>query len=120
MGWTQFLWAFLAGGAICLIAQIIWETFGLSPAHTMVLFVVIGVIVGSFGWYDRLVDFAGAGATIPISNFGNILVKGAKAGLEESATLSSLLKGILEEARTGVTAAVIFSFFVAAVCRPKG
>jgi len=73
----KYLWAFLVGGAICVIGQILLDGFKLTPAHTTCILVVTGAIMGGLGLYDPLIKFAGAGASVPISSFGNSLVKGA-------------------------------------------
>jgi stage V sporulation protein AE len=77
----SFFWAFVIGGAICVVGQIMLDGFKMTPAHTMTSLVVAGAIIGGFGWYDSLIEFAGAGATVPITSFGIALVHGA---LEEA------------------------------------
>ncbi len=116
--WINFVWAFLIGGCFCVIGQILMQRFKLTPAHTMVSFVVLGAVLGGLGWYQPLVDFAGAGATTPITNFGNSLVQGA---LTEYATNGwiGLLTGIFEVTGAGVSSAIIFSFIAALFCKPK-
>ena len=71
----KFVWAFLVGGCFCAAGQLLMQRFKLTPAHTMVSFVVLGAVLGGLGWYQPLVDFAGAGATTPITNFGSSLVR---------------------------------------------
>ena len=78
-----FLWAFLVGGAICVIGQLMFDVAKLTPAHTMSTLVVAGAIVDGLGWYDPLIKFAGAGATVPITSFGNALVHGAITELQK-------------------------------------
>ena len=73
----QFLWAFIIGGLICVIGQIMMDVIKLTPAHTMSTLVVAGAIADGFGLYEPLVKFAGAGASVPITSFGNSLVHGA-------------------------------------------
>ena len=80
----KFFWAFVIGGTICVIGQILLDVFRLTPAHTTSTLVVVGAILGGLGLYEPLIKFAGAGATIPISSFGNSLVKGALAEAERS------------------------------------
>ncbi len=77
MDWMQVLIAFVVGGAICVFGQLCMDIGKLTPAHTMSLLVVIGVVLGLWGFYDPFVEWAGAGATVPIVSFGNSLVKGA-------------------------------------------
>ena len=73
----DFLWAFVIGGLICVFGQILFDVFKLTPAHTMSLLVVLGAVAGGLGLYEPFIKFAGAGATVPISSFGNSLVQGA-------------------------------------------
>ena len=75
-----YFWAFVVGGFICVIGQIMFDVFKLTPAHTLSTFVVIGALLDGFGLYEPFIDFAGAGATVPITSFGNSLVHGAMAG----------------------------------------
>src|SRR5690625_6288936 len=78
-----FLWAFIVGGLICVIGQIMFDVFKLTPGHTLSTLVVIGAILDGFGLYQPLIDFAGAGATVPITSFGNQLVHGAMQEAEQ-------------------------------------
>jgi len=91
----------------------------LTPAHTMSALVVTGSILGGLGLYDRLVKFAGAGATVPISSFGNQLVKGALQEAEKTGIIG-VLTGIFEVTSAGISAAIIFGFLAALIFRPKG
>jgi stage V sporulation protein AE len=115
----DFLWAFIIGGAICVIGQILMDGFKLTPAHTMSTLVVTGAVLGGLGWYDSLVKFAGAGASVPISSFGNQLVKGALQEAEQNGIVG-VLTGIFEITSAGISAAIIFGFIAALVFRPKG
>lgn len=115
----DYILAFVVGGAICVIGQILMDVGKLTPAHTMSLLVVIGAILGAVGWYQPLVDFAGAGATTPIVSFGNSLVSGAIAETEKSG-LIGVVTGMFEMTSSGITAAIVFSFFAALVFKPKG
>lgn len=114
----MFLKAFLVGGLICMAAQLILDNTKLSPGHVLAGFVVVGGILGGLGVYDRLIDFAGAGATVPISSFGNALAKGA---LQEarSGGLVGVLTGMFELTSAGITAAIVFAFLTAVVFNPK-
>lgn len=114
-----FLWAFVVGGAICVIGQICFDVFKLTPAHTMTGLVVTGAIVDGLGWYDPLVKFAGAGATVPITSFGNALVHGALQELRDNGWIG-IITGIFEVTSAGISAAIIFSFIAALLVRPKG
>lgn len=115
----QFLWAFLVGGAICVIGQLMIDVLRLTPAHTMSTLVVIGAIVDGLGWYEPLIEFAGAGATVPITSFGNALVHGALAELERDGIIG-VVTGIFEVTSAGISSAIIFSFLAALFFRPKG
>lgn len=114
----KFVWAFLVGGALCLIGQILMQKFKLTPAHTMVSFVVAGAILGALGWYQPIVELAGAGATTPITSFGNSLVQGALTEYMTGGRIG-LLTGIFEVTGAGVSSAIIFSFIAALFCKPK-
>ena len=115
----KIIWAFLIGGAICVIGQILRDGFKLTPAHTMTALVVAGAILGGFDLYEPIVKFAGAGATIPISSFGNSLVKGALAEAEKTGIIG-VLTGIFEVTSAGISAAIIFGFIAAIVFKPHG
>jgi stage V sporulation protein AE len=116
---STFIWAFVVGGAICVIGQILMDVFKLTPAHTMCTLVVTGAILGGLGLYDPLVKFAGAGASTPISSFGNALVKGALMEAEQTGIIG-VLTGIFEITSSGISAAIIFGFMASLVFKPKG
>lgn len=115
----SYLMAFLIGGLICVIGQLLMDLTSLTPAHVLVLFVVLGGILSGIGIYQPLVDLAGAGATIPLLGFGHTLVSGT---LEEVSKIGLLgvFSGALKAAAPGVTAAVVFGFFMAVIFNPKG
>lgn len=115
----QLLWAFLVGGAICVLGQLMLDVLKLTPAHTMTSLVVLGAVVDGIGWYDPLIEFAGAGATVPITSFGNALVHGALQELKSQGWVG-IITGIFEVTSAGISAAIIFSFLAALVFRPKG
>jgi len=115
----KFFWAFLVGGGICVIGQLMMDVFKLTPAHTTTTLVVVGAILGGLGLYDPLVKFAGAGASVPISSFGNSLVKGAMMEADEYGIIG-VLTGIFEITSAGISAAVIFGFIGALIFKPKG
>ena len=115
----QYVWAFIVGGAICVLGQIMMDYAKLTPAHTMSALVVIGAIVDGVGLYEPLIEFAGAGATVPITSFGNALVHGALQELKSSG-LIGIITGIFEVTSAGVSAAIIFSFLASLVAKPKG
>lgn len=115
----QFLWAFIIGGLICVIGQILMDAVKLTPAHTMSTLVVAGAVADAFGLYDPLVKFAGAGASVPITSFGNSLVHGALSELERDGWIG-VVTGIFEVTSAGISSAIIFSFLAALIVRPKG
>ena len=115
----SFWSAFLVGGAICVIGQLLIDVGKLTPAHALSTLVVIGAILDGFGIYEKLIEFAGAGATVPITSFGNALVHGALAESNKSG-LIGILTGIFEVTSAGISAAIIFGFLTALVFRPKG
>ncbi|QKI81216.1 stage V sporulation protein AE [Kroppenstedtia eburnea] len=90
-----YFWAFVVGGLICIIGKIMFDVFKLTPGHTLSALVVIGVLLDGFGLYEPLIDFAGAGATVPITSFGNSLVHGAMQEAEKHG-LVGVLTGMFE------------------------
>ncbi len=109
--------AFLVGGAFCLIGQILIDYTKLTPARILVSFVVSGVILSALGLYGPLVDFAGAGATVPLTGFGHLLAEGAKEGVDKYGFIGAL-QGGMAAAATGITAAVFFGFLMALIFKP--
>ena len=109
----DYLKAFLVGGLLCVIGQILIDRTKLTPARILVAYVVAGVLLGAVGLYDKLVDFAGAGATVPISGFGYLLATGAIRGAQKG--LFYAVTGSLAAASAGVTAAVVFAFIFALI-----
>ncbi|MEQ6391107.1 stage V sporulation protein AE [Bacillaceae bacterium S4-13-58] len=114
-----FFWAFVIGGFICVLGQLMFDVVKLSPAHTLSILVVMGSILGGLGLYEPLIYFAGAGATIPISSFGNSLVQGA---LEEAQKhgIIGVITGMFEVTSSGISAAIIFGTIAALIFKPKG
>ncbi|MDR0271744.1 MAG: stage V sporulation protein AE [Clostridiales bacterium] len=110
-------WAFVIGGAICIIGQLLIDLTKLTPARILVFFVVAGCILGGLGLYDRLVDFAGAGATVPLPGFGNLLARGVKKAVDERGLIGVITGGFTAMAG-GVTVAVIFGYLAALVSSP--
>jgi stage V sporulation protein AE len=115
----MFFWSFVIGGLICVFGQLMFDIAKLTPGHTMSLLVVIGAVLDGFGLYEPLIDFAGAGATIPITSFGNALVHGALQEAEQHG-LVGVLTGMFEITSSGISAAVIFGFIGALIFKPKG
>jgi stage V sporulation protein AE len=113
----NFVKAFAVGGLICMLAQIIITFTDLTSGKILVMFMLFGVALQGLGLYQYLVDFAGAGATVPISGFGYLLAKGAIQGAQKG--LFGALTGALSAASAGISAAVIFSFLMAMFFRSK-
>ncbi len=114
----MFLKAFLVGGIICVIGQLLIDLTKLTPAKILVLFVCLGVVLGGFGIYDKLVDFAGAGATIPLTGFGNALANGVKKAVAENGFIGVVTGGFTACAG-GVTVAMLSGLIVSMIARPK-
>lgn len=113
-----FLWAFLVGGLICVIGQIMFDVFKLTPAHTLTFLVILGAVLDGLGWYEPLIDFAGAGASVQITSFGNSLVHGAMAEGEKHGIIG-VVTGIFEVTSAGISAAIIFGVIGAILFKPK-
>ncbi len=113
-----FLYAFLFSGIVCLISQIILDNTKLTPGHVTSLFVVIGAFLDIFGIYDKLVLYCGAGALIPITSFGHLLVHGAMDVAGEIGVLG-LAFGIFDLTSAGISIAIIMAFFLALIFKPK-
>ena len=113
----MFLKAFAVGGAICVIAQIVINFTDLTAGKILVYFMLAGVVLTAIGVYQPLVDFAGAGATVPISGFGYLLANGANKGAEKGFFYA--VTGSLAAASAGITAAVVFSFLAALIFKSK-
>ncbi len=114
----EYVWTFLVGGTLCAIAQILIDKCKLTPARILVIYVTAGTILTFFGWYEPLVDFAGAGATIPLTGFGYTLAKGVKKAVLEKGFVG-IFSGGLTGAAAGITAAIVFGYFIALLFRPK-
>ena len=114
----DYLKAFLVGGLLCVIGQILIDRTKLTPARILVAYVVAGVLLGAVGLYDKLVDFAGAGATVPLTGFGFAMVKGVKEAIAEKGALG-ILTGPLTASSAVITAAVLCGLIASFVARPK-
>lgn len=114
-----YLWAFVIGGLICVIGQLLFDVVKLTPAHTMAVLVVAGAVVDAFGWYEPLINFAGAGVTVPITSFGNALVHGAIMDLRSDGWIGAVT-GIFKTTSAGISAAIVFSFLASLFVKPKG
>ena len=118
----QGLWqAFLVGGLICVIAQLVMELtpFQITPAHVLVSYVTGGAFLSALGLYQPIVDFAGAGATVPLSGFGHLLAQGAIEKVAEDGLLGAFTGG-LSSAALGITVAIILGFTTAILFNPRG
>lgn len=118
MDWMMYLKVFLVGGALCAIGQALIDYTKLTPARILVSYVVAGVILGGLGIYQPLVDFAGAGATVPLTGFGWLLSRGVKEAIAEKGLLG-VLSGGLTATSAGIAAAVIFGFIFALIFKAK-
>lgn len=114
-----YFWAFVVGGLICVIGQLLFDVAKLTPAHTMSTLVVSGAILDGLGLYEPLIDFAGAGATVPITSFGNALFHGAMAEAEQHGVVG-IIAGIFEVTSAGISSAIIFGFIGSLIFKPKG
>ena len=110
--------AFLIGGLLCLIGQILIDKTKLTPARILVSYVVIGVILGGLGTYEKLVDFAGAGATVPLTGFGNTLAKGVREAVDEKGFLG-IFTGGLKSTAGGITAAITAGLLMSILFKAK-
>ena len=110
LDWMQILRAFIVGGLICVVGQILIDKTKLTPARILVIFVTTGAILGGLGIYQHLVDFAGAGATVPLTGFGYNLAKGAIEGIKESGLVGAFTGGVKASAG-GIAAAVFFRLY---------
>ena len=115
----QYLYTFLVGGLICVVGQILIEKTNLTSARILVIFVTAGVILGALGIYKPLVDFAGAGATVPLTGFGYSLAKGAAQGVTEKGLIGAFTGGITATAG-GIAAAILFGYLNAVLFDPHG
>ena len=114
----EYVYAFVIGGLFCVIGQILIDKTKLTPARILVSYVVVGVILGGMGIYKSLVDFAGAGATVPLTGFGYTLSKGVKEAIDESGFIGILTGGLIATAG-GITAAVLVGLLVSFIFRAK-
>ena len=110
--------AFWVGGLICVIGQILIDKTKLQPGRILVMYVCLGCILGAVGVYEMLIDFAGAGATVPLTGFGSNLVKGVKEEID-AAGFIGIFTGGLKAGAGGITGAVVFSWIAALIFEPK-
>ena len=114
----DYLWCFLCGGLLCAVGQVLIDLTKLTPARILSGYVVAGVILQAGGVYQPLVDWAGAGATVPLTGFGYSLARGVAKAVEEKGLLGVLAGGLTATAG-GIAAAVVFALIMALLCKPK-
>ena len=114
----DYVKAFCIGGVICALVQILMEKTKLMPGRIMVLLVVTGAVVGVFGWYEPFQEFAGAGASVPLLGFGNVLMKGVREAVDEQGLLG-LFAGGFKAGAVGTSAALIFGYLASLIFKPK-
>ena len=114
----DYLWCFLCGGLLCAVGQVLIDLTKLTPARILTGYVVAGVILQALGLYQPLVDWAGAGATVPLTGFGYSLAKGVAKAVGEQGLLGVLTGGLTATAG-GIAAAVVFALIMALLCKPK-
>lgn len=115
---VDYIKAFCVGGILCLIGQVLIDKTKLTPARILVSYVVIGVFLGAIGVYPRLADFAGAGASIPLTGFGNTLAKGVRDAVNENGFIG-IFTGGLKSTAGGITAAILFALIASVFFSPK-
>lgn len=116
--WMQIFKCFLVGGTICLIGQILIDKTKLTPARILVIFVTTGAVLGGLGIYKYLVDFAGSGATVPLTGFGYNLAKGAIEGVRQQGLIGAFTGGV-KAAAGGIAAAIFFGYIASLISKPK-
>lgn len=114
----DYINAFLIGGLICAAVQILMEKTKMMPGRIMVLLVCLGAVISSVGWYQPFVEFAGAGASVPLLGFGNVLMKGVKEAVEQQGFMG-LFSGGFQAGAVGCAAALIFGYLASLVFNPK-
>lgn len=114
----DFLWAFLIGGLFCAVGQVLIDYTKLTHARILVSYVVAGVVISAFGWYKSLAEFAGAGATVPLTGFGHLLAEGIRKSVDEKGFLG-IFTGGMSSAAGGITAALLFGLLAALIFKPK-
>ena len=114
-----FFWAFVIGGAFCVIGQLMFDIFKLPPAHTLTILVISGAFLGAVGLYEPLIHFAGAGASVPIPSFGYSIVQGAMSEADKHGWIG-VITGIFEVTSAGISAAIVFGVISAILFKSKG
>ena len=118
MDWMMYIKVFVVGGLLCALGQLLLSLTRLTTARILVIYVTVGVILGSLGLYGPIVDWAGAGATVPLTGFGYSLSQGAKKAVGEQGLLGAFTGGITATAG-GIAAAIVFGYIFALLSKPK-
>ena len=114
----EYFNAFWVGGLICALVQILMEKTKMMPGRIMVLLVCLGAVIGFFEWYDPVMEFAGAGASVPLLGFGNVLMKGVKEAVDQDGFMG-LFSGGFKAGAVGTSAALIFGYLASLIFKPK-
>lgn len=114
----DYIWAFLVGGAICALVQVLMEKTKLMPGRIMVILVCAGAIMGALGLYEPFREFAGAGASVPLLGFGNTLWKGVKEAVDKEGFMGIYMGGFTASA-VGISAALVFGYLASLIFQPK-
>lgn len=114
----EYLWAFVVGGALCVIAQILIDKTRITPARILVLYVCAGVVLTAVGIYEHIVNFAGCGATVPLTGFGYAIAKGVERAVDESGILGAITGGLTATAG-GITAAIVLGYVCSLIFSSK-
>ena len=114
----EYLYAFITGGILCVIAQLLIDYTKLTPARILVAYVVAGVVLTGMGVYDKIVDFGGAGATVPLTGFGYSLANGVKKAIDEQGAIG-IITGGLTATSAGIAAAIIFGYVFSLIFKPS-
>ena len=118
MDWFMIIKGFIIGGIICIIGQILIDKTKLTPARILVIYVTLGTILGGLGIYEYLIDFAGCGATVPLTGFGNLLAKGAISEVNSNGFIGAFTGGI-KSAAGGIASAIFFGYIASLISKPK-
>ena len=116
--WMQLLRCFIVGGLICIVGQVLIDKTKLTPARILVVFVTLGAVLGGLGIYKYLINFAGCGATVPLTGFGANLAKGSIESVQENGLLGAFIGGVKSSAG-GIAAAVFFGYLASLIAKPK-
>ena len=115
----EYVWAFVIGGALCAVGQLLIDLTKLTPARILTTYVVTGVVLGGLGLYQPLIDLAGGGATVPLTGFGNLLAKGVREQVDQYGMLGAFMGGFTSAA-VGLSAAVFFGLLAALAFKSSG